>query len=133
MNAVSPRTALLRAAVLALASLAAGSAHATEWVNYGQSESGSYYFDKSGIREEGDRKRVWRLFALREAQGGVQSGKALIEFQCKAGTFRYLRTMYYSGPMGQGKYVGGAKEQSVEPVAPGTMIGELARKVCEPR
>jgi hypothetical protein len=131
VNAVTLRPALLRAAAFALAGLAA-SAHATEWVSYGQSESGSYYFDKSGIREEGGRKRVWRLFALREPQAGVQSGKALIEFQCKAGTFRYLRTMYYSGPMGQGRYVGGAREQSVEPIAPGTMIGELARKICEP-
>lgn len=126
---MSVRPTLLRAATLALASLAA-SAHATEWVSYGQSENGSYYFDKSGIRVEGDHKRVWRLFALREPQAGVQSGKALIEFQCKAGTFRYLRTMYYSGPMGQGKYVGGAREQPSEPIAPGTMIGELAQRVC---
>lgn len=128
---MTDRTLLRAALALALAGLGA-SAQASEWVSYGQSETGSYYFDKSGIREEGDRRRVWRLFALREPQDGVQSGKALIEFQCKAGTFRYLRTMYYSGPMGQGRYVGGAKEQSTEPVAPGTMIGELARKVCEP-
>jgi hypothetical protein len=126
---VSTRPALLRAFAFALTALAT-SAHAGEWVSYGQSENGSYYFDKAGIREEGDRKRVWRLFALREPQAGVQSGKALVEFQCKSGTFRYLRTMYYSGPMGQGRYVGGAKEQPVEPIAPGTMIGELAQKVC---
>ena len=126
---MSNRPALLRAAACALAVLAI-SAHATEWVSYGQSENGSYYFDKSGIRAEGDHKRVWRLFALREPQAGVQSGKALVEFQCKAGTFRYLRTMYYSGPMGQGKYVGGAKEQPAEPIAPGTMIGELAQRIC---
>lgn len=130
MNAVNPCPDLLRAAVLACAGLAAAPVQAGEWVGYGRSENGSYYFDRSGIREEGDRKRVWRLFALREPQAGVQSGKALIEFHCKAGTFRYLRTMYYSGPMGQGKYVGGAREQSSEPIAPGTMIGELARKVC---
>jgi hypothetical protein len=118
----------------ALAGLLASSAQAqgVEWVGYGQSESGTYYFDKAGVRAEGDRKRVWRLFALKEPQGGVQSGKALIEFQCKAGTYRYLRTLYYSGPMGQGKYVGGAKEQSSEPVTPGSMVGELAAKVCGP-
>ena len=128
---MSSRPAPLLAAALALAALATP-AQATEWVGYGQSENGAYYFDRSGIRVEGDHKRVWRLFALREPQAGVQSGKALIEFQCKAATFRYLRTMYYSGPMGQGKYVGGAREQSVEPIAPGTMIGELAQKVCTP-
>ena len=128
---MSSRPAPLLAAALALAALATP-AQATEWVGYGQSENGAYYFDKAGIRVEGDHKRVWRLFALREPQAGVQSGKALIEFQCKAATFRYLRTMYYSGPMGQGKYVGGAREQAAEPIAPGTMIGELANKVCAP-
>lgn len=56
-------------------------------MSYGRSESDSYHFDRSGIREEGDRKRVWRLFALREPQADVQSGKALIEFQCRAGTW----------------------------------------------
>jgi hypothetical protein len=121
-----PRVAAL--VVLALAS----QAQAAEWVSYGQSETGAYYFDRGSVRTEGDRKRVWRLFALREPQGGVQSGKALVEIQCKAGTFRYLRTMYYSGPMGQGRYVGGAKEQASEPVTPGSMIGELAQKVCVP-
>lgn len=128
--AASPRTvAPLLAPLLALASFAA-QAQGADWVSYGQSENGAYYFDKSSIRAEGDRKRVWRLFALREPQAGVQSGKALIELQCKAGTYRYLRTLYYSGPMGQGKYVGGSREQSPEPITPGSMIGELAQKVC---
>ncbi|KQT14342.1 surface-adhesin E family protein [Ramlibacter sp. Leaf400] len=122
--------ALLHAAALAVAASALP-AQADDWVSYGQSENGSYYFDRATLRTDGDRKRVWRLFALKAPRGdGVQSGKALIEFNCKAETFRYLRTMYYSGPMGQGRYVGGAKEQSTEPVGPGTMIGELARRVC---
>ena len=101
-----------------------------QWVSYGESETGSYFFDPGSVRTEGERKRVWRLFALKQARDGVQSGKALIEFQCKEGTYRYLRTLYYSGPMGQGQYVGGAKAQGPEPFAPGTMIGELAQKVC---
>lgn len=122
--------ALLRAAVLAALLAIHAQAHAAEWVSYGQSETGSYYFDRASVRSDGDKRRVWRLFALKEPQGGVHSGKALIEFQCKSSTYRYLRTLYYSGPMGQGKYVGGAKAQPAEPVGPGTMIGELAQKVC---
>ena len=127
--AVTPRSALLRATAFAACTLALA-AHAADWESYGQSETGSYYFDRSSLRVEGDHKRVWRLFALREPQGGVQSGKALIEFQCKAATFRYLRTLYYSGPMGQGRYVGGAKAQPAEPITPGSTIAELANRVC---
>jgi hypothetical protein len=122
---------LCRAAAVALVAALALDAQAAEWVSYGQSETGSYYFDRDSVRTAGDRKRVWRLFALKEPRQGVHSGKALIEFQCKAATYRYLRTLYYSGPMGQGKYVGGAKEQPAEPIGPGTMIGELAQKVCD--
>lgn len=134
MNRPKPVRILKPLALLVTAALncaaAAQPATRAEWVSYGESETGSYYFDAASIRTQGDRKRVWRLFALKEAKKGVQSGKALIEFQCKEGTYRYMRTMYYSGPMGQGKYVGGAKAQGAEPVGPGTMIGELARKVC---
>ena len=126
---MNTRTTFPIVAVLALAALPA-QAQPADWVGYGQSESGSYYFDRSSLRAEGERRRVWRLFALREPQAGVQSGKALIEFRCQAGTYRYLRTLYYSGPMGDGRYLGGAREQSDEPVTPGSMIGELAARVC---
>ena len=135
MAATSMRSRKLHAALLAMAIAPAAAAQAAgspKWVSYGESETGAYYFDPASIRTDGERKRVWRLFALKEAKDGVQSGKALIEFQCKEGTYRYMRTLYYSGPMGQGKYVGGAKAQGTEPVGPGTMIGELAQRVCTP-
>ena len=101
------------------------------WLAYGESESGTFYFDPASIQVRGERKRVWRLFELKDPRAnGVQSGKALVEFDCKDSTYRYLRTLYYGGPQGRGKYLGGAQAQVVEPVSPGSMIGLLAQKVC---
>ncbi|TFZ03797.1 surface-adhesin E family protein [Ramlibacter humi] len=115
--------------VLACLSLAAAHAHA-DWVSYGESESGTYYFDPATVRSEGSGRKVWRLFELKEAKEGVKSGKALLEIDCKAASYRYLRTLYYSGTMGQGKVVGGAREQSTEPIGPGSMVALLSQKVC---
>ncbi len=103
----------------------------TQWQAYGESESGTFYFDPASIQARGERKRVWRLFELKDKRAdGVQSGKALVEFDCKESTYRYLRTLYYGGPQGTGKFLGGAQAQGVEHVAPGSMIGMLAQKVC---
>jgi hypothetical protein len=112
-----------------LLAAAAGTAHA-DWVNYGESETGLYFFDPATVRAEGATRRVWRLFELREAKDGVKSGKALLEIDCKAGSYRYLRTMYYSATMGQGQVTPGAREQAREPIAPGSMVAQLSAKVC---
>lgn len=122
---------LLRTLAVAALSLGgAGAAHA--WVSLGESESTAYYLDPDTVRTEGTKRRVWRLFDLKEARDGVRSGKALIEIDCRRGTYRYLKTMYYSEPMGTGKYVGGRGEHGREHIAPGTMISQLATRVCEP-
>jgi hypothetical protein len=89
------------------------------------------YADPDSVREEGHRRQVWRLFDLKAPRtDGVQSGKALIEMDCNARTYRYLRTLYYAGPMARGKYLGGATAQPTEPISPGSAIGDLARRVC---
>jgi hypothetical protein len=101
------------------------------WVAYAESESGMFYVDPESVREEGNRRQVWRLFDLKERRtDGVQSGKALVEVDCNARTYRYLRTLYYAGPMARGKYLGGATAQPAEPISPGSAIGDLARRVC---
>lgn len=119
--------------MLALTALALGATGAAQaWVSIGESASTSYYLDADTVRSEGTVRRVWRLFDLKEERDGVRSGKALIEIDCRRGTYRYLKTMYYSEPMGTGKYVGGRGEHSREHIAPGTMISQLATRVCEP-
>ena len=118
---------ILLAAGLALGAAGAASA----WVSIGESESTAYYLDPDSVRSEGAHRRVWRLFEYKAPQGdGVKSGKALIEIDCQGGTYRYLKTMYYSDAMGKGKYLGGRGEHRKEYIGPGTMVGQLASMVC---
>jgi len=102
------------------------------WVAVGESESASYYLDPDTIHVDGPRRRVWRLFDYKEKQAsGVRSGKALIEIDCQADTYRYLRTTYYSEPQGRGKVLHGARERRKEDIVPGTMIAQLAKATCQ--
>lgn len=118
-------------ALLAASLLLATPAVQAAWVAYAESESGAFYLDPDSVREEGHRRQVWRLFDLKAPRtDGVQSGKALIEMDCNARTYRYLRTLYYAGPMARGKYLGGATAQPTEPISPGSAIGDLSRRVC---
>lgn len=121
-----------RFAALALVTASTfASAQTPRWEPYGESGTGSFYYDAASVQARDGRKRVWRLFELKEKRDdGVQSGKALIEFDCRESTYRYLRTMYYAGSRGEGKYLGGAQAQAAEPVGPGSMIGLLAARVC---
>ena len=108
-------------------------APAWAWISVGESENTAYYLDPDSIRVEGAHRRVWRMFEYKAPQAsGVRSGKALIDIDCQADTYRYLRTMYYSEPQGRGKVLGGARERRKEHIVPGTMIAQLARTTCQP-
>jgi hypothetical protein len=123
---------LLLCKLLPLAALGSA-AQASAWVSVGESETVAYYMDPEVMRADGAQRRVWRLFDYKEKQpNGVQSGKALLEINCGEGSYRYLRTIYYAGSMGQGKVLGGTREQRKEFIGPGTMIGHLAKNVCQP-
>jgi len=121
----------LRLSLALAAAVVAGHAHAQEWVSYGESEIGVHYYDRASVRATGERKRVWRLIERREAlSNGIRSGKALIEIDCREGTYRYLKTMHYAGSMGRGRFIGGSGQQPREFVAPGTMAAQLSKAVC---
>ncbi|MDB5953570.1 surface-adhesin E family protein [Ramlibacter sp.] len=120
-----------RAGTWVLAAALWSAAPVGAWVAVGESESTSYYLDPDSIHVEGAHRRVWRMFDYKEPQAsGVRSGKALIEIDCEADTYRYLRTMYYSQPQGRGKVLGGARERHKEHIVPGTMIAQLAKATC---
>ena len=122
---------LLRAAVALAAALSFNAQGNTQWVGYAESNAGSFYFDPTTLKGEGTRKRVWRLFEMKEKRADlVQSGTALVEVDCRESTYRYLRTMYFGGRMGQGAYLGGTQNQPQEPIGPGSTMAQLARKIC---
>lgn len=116
------------AALLALGAAAAGT---SDWARVGENGNTSFYFDRANVRMQADRRQVWRLFEQAKADAqGVRSGTALVEIDCKAATYRYLRTLHYSGRMGQGDYLGGSGEQPWEHIGPGTFVQRLAGLVC---
>jgi hypothetical protein len=118
-------------AVGAIVALGAEAAPTGEWVNYGESELGTHFFDAASIRTDGQRRRVWRLIDRKERlPDGTHSGKALIEIDCQGGNYRYVQTLQYSGKMGRGKYLRGEGEQPPGPIVPGTMVAHLAQVVC---
>jgi hypothetical protein len=117
--------------LLAALTVAAAATASEAWVRYGESEIGAHYFDPATVRADGARRRVWRLIDRRERlPAGIQSGKALIEIDCGNSTYRYIKTLQYSGKMGKGRYLGGEGEQPPEHMGPDTMAAHLARLVC---
>ncbi len=126
--------ALIALASPGLASTAAtapGSPPETTWKAYGESEASFYFYDTASVRVEGELRRVWRLFDFRApADNGVRSGMALVEIHCANQTYRYLRTLYFDGTRGHGKYLGGSSEPQFDHIAPGSMIARLARTLC---
>jgi hypothetical protein len=121
----------LGASLALLLALSLPARGADAWKPIGESDATAHYFDPSTVRTEGQRKRVWRLFEHKgKAVDGVQSGKALIEIDCREWTFRYVRTLYYGGRMGHGKYLGGGGEQPADHIGPDSMVGHLAKAVC---
>lgn len=132
MRRLQLATQRMRTACAGLGLLLLLAAPARAWVSLGETETTAYYLDPDTVKSEGQQRRVWRLFDLKEKQrNGIKSGKALIEIDCDAGTYRYLRTMYYSDSMGKGRYLGGVRDQRKEYIGPGSMIGQLAKTVCE--
>lgn len=117
--------------VLAVAGAVDAAPPPTTWQPYGESENAVHYYDTVSVQAEGTRRRVWRLFDLRtRADNGVQSGMALVEIDCRAEGYRYLRTLYFDGPKGHGKPLGEANDPLFVPIGPGSIIGQLARRLC---
>ena len=87
-------------------------------------------FERERTRAAKKAARAQAKADKKKAADGVHSGKALIEIDCKAWTFRYVRTLYYGGRMGRGAYLGGGGEQPPDHIGPDSMVGVLARAVC---
>ena len=123
---------VLRIPALVLLAALALPGHAAEWQRYGESETATYDYDATSLRGPATARQVWRLVNLKgQRADGVRSGKALVELDCQAGTYRYLRTWYYSDTQGRGRTLGGARAQPAEPIVPGSTIAALSARVCQ--
>jgi hypothetical protein len=74
------------------------------WVQYGEADSGSFYFDPSTIKRNGDVVRVWNLTNNKgHDKSEAQSVVEFVEFNCLQGHASYLVRNSHSEKMGLGK------------------------------
>jgi hypothetical protein len=94
------RKVLLMAATVACST----STLASNWVEFGQNEVGTFYFDRQTMRREGgDIRRVWVLMNRdTPTETGALSSKVLEELDCRQGQRRILQIADYTGKMGTG-------------------------------
>mgnify|MGYP006271763203 CR=1 FL=1 len=124
-------------ALLILLLCGTGGARA-EWTRLGASASASdayvLYIDRSTLRREGDRVRLWDLQDFKQTQTigerSYRSEKTELEFDCKARRTRVLSIIDFFGGMATGDivYSDGDPSDWVA-VAPGT-LGELEWKAA---
>ena len=109
----------------------AGSAWA-EWVMYSQRESVTYYYDSATIRKDGNMRRVWVLYDLRERYKEAEmSYRTQYEFDCKQERVRFLAASAHSEPMAGGKTLySSGEENNWRAIAPGTIAETILKIVC---
>lgn len=95
-----------KALVLAAAAIVAAPPAWAEWMKINESAEGhSFYADPDTFRWIENTRRVWILtdYPKRSSETSTHSTKTYEEFDCQEGRFRYLQSMYYTGPMGSGQ------------------------------
>jgi hypothetical protein len=103
-----------------------------EWVFFTKNVSGStYYVDFSTIKKTAVGYRVWELVNYAKRKNGIYSLENLIEYDCSEERSRFLKTSYFSEPMGEGTIV--LIDSSPAPwsyVSPQSASETLLKAVC---
>ena len=126
----------MKKTILALMLAAVSGAAMAEWVDLGESDRSTAYFDPATIRRSGDKVKMWRLIDLKspDRAGGGQpylSVKAQDEFDCKDERFRTLYIQFHSGKMGNGTTTGtGEGDMKWTPVSPGSVGEAIWKAAC---
>ena len=109
----------------------AGSAWA-EWVIYETTDTNTFYYDPTTIRKDGNMRRVWVLYDLRERYKEAEmSYRTQYEFDCKQERVRFLAASAHSEPMAGGKTLySSGEENNWRAIAPGTIAETILKIVC---
>ncbi|HUN68896.1 MAG TPA: surface-adhesin E family protein [Burkholderiales bacterium] len=118
--------------VLALSLMLAAAPLRAEWLKVGETDTADHYIDTATIRGDGNLRRVWTVQDMREADAsGVRSIRALEEYDCAAGRFRYLSLTAHSGPMAGGLVIAAHDlDDTWSARPPGTSPSAIERIVC---
>lgn len=124
----------MRAIFILILGLAAANAMAADWRLVGFADDGYRLFvDAGSIRIKGSIRRVWTLDNLGAPDnGGVQSRRALLEYDCREGRFRFMQLSGFPLPDARGgmTFTHNYNDDDWRYVEPGT-TGESAFKfVC---
>jgi hypothetical protein len=124
----------VRAVLLALALLVAGSARA-EWEKLAEAGDTVFYLDPATIEAKGDLRRVWQLRDWKAPDDrGRRSARILREYDCREPRNRVLAATEFDGPKGTGKRLrsSGFAPAPWEAVAPDTVGALMLARVCAP-
>ena len=119
---------------LALSLLLAAAPVRAEWVRVGETEAAVHYIDAATIRRDGNLRRVWTVQDMRETDpAGVRSIRALEEYDCLTGRFRYLSLTAHSAPMAGGEVVAAhVLDDNWTASLPGAKPSAIENIVCAP-
>ena len=113
--------------LIVLALLVSGSVRA-EWVKVSDADNRMLYIDPASIRKDGDLRVVWEVIDLkRRHKDGQMSHRSKVEYDCKAGLYRFLLTSSHSGPMADGVTIFSA---GVDPTGWKTIASDSSRAVA---
>ena len=103
-----------------------------EWVMYFEAKTITYFYDPATIRKDGNMRRVWVLYDLRERYKEAEmSYRTQYEFDCKQERVRFLAASAHSEPMAGGKTLySSGEENNWRAIAPGTIAETILKIVC---
>lgn len=79
------------------------SSASAEWLQFGENDEGTVYFERESIEVDGKKRRAVKLIDLKQrAVTGVMSVKNKIEYDCDLNRSRILILSVHSGPMASG-------------------------------
>ena len=105
-----------------------------EWVKVGRTDAAVHYVDPATVSRDGNLRRVWALQDMVDTSPeGVNSIRALQEYDCAAERFRYLSIAAHSGPMARGEVLATHDLRARWNVRrPGTKPFAIEKIVCAP-
>ena len=81
-----------------------------EWTFITSSKGIDLYLDTERIKHKNGYIYYWDLYDYKKPRKGVQSSAAYNQLDCDLKRSKYLKDIYYAGPMQTGKIIGSSNE-----------------------
>jgi hypothetical protein len=117
--------------LIAVLILATTSAWA-DWVKYAETDEAVLYFDPATIRKDGNLRRVWKVYDLKErGSDGELSRRILEEYDCIGERWRTISLSAHSGSVASGEVLfDGIFPDTWHYVPPRTISEHVFKLVC---